>query len=77
MHGLAEDLAGQTVRLAFCDILVCTPSFVDELVKQILEQRGAASLGVIGASERVRHLLIRAATNRDVPDRLDFAVRSA
>lgn len=77
MRVLDDDLAGQTVCLDFSDILVSTPSFVDELVKQILELRSAARLEVIGATDRARHLLIRAASNREVRDRLDFAASDA
>ncbi|MDP2711005.1 MAG: DUF4325 domain-containing protein [Solirubrobacteraceae bacterium] len=70
---LREDLSGQTVSVDFTGILVSTPSFVDEIVKQILNLRHASRLEVIGASDRAHHLLIRAANNRGVRDRLDVA----
>jgi len=74
---LADDLTGQIVVLDFSGIVVSTPSFLDELIKQILERRHASALNVVGATDRARHLLIRAATNREVLDRLDVAVRAA
>lgn len=69
---LVAPLSDHTIVLDFSAVLVCTPSFLDELVKQILEQRGASTVEVLGASARARELLARAAANRDVSDRLVF-----
>jgi hypothetical protein len=73
---LAPDLAGQEVTLDCTDTLVGTPSFLDEVVKQVLEVRGASTLSVHAASPRVQHLLERSAENRQLRDRLLFAVPS-
>jgi len=59
------------------NLLVGTPSFLDEVVKQVLEARNAASLDVTNAPERVRRLIERAGDNRGVSDRLRVTARSA
>lgn len=70
------DLSGRDVVLDCARLLVGTPSFLDEIVKQVLDHRGAQSLCVHGASGRVQDLLQRSAQNRGLRDRLTFAVRS-
>ena len=72
---LAEDLTGQTVVIDLSNLLVGTPSFMDEIVKQVLEQRNASKLEATGATERAQELLERAAENRGVRDRLHVAKR--
>jgi hypothetical protein len=72
---LAEDLTGQTVVIDLSNLLVGTPSFMDEIVKQVLEQRNAGKLEVTGAPERAQALLERSAENRGVRDRLRVATR--
>jgi len=64
------------VVLDCTDLLVGTPSFLDEIVKQILVQRNARSLSVQGASTRAHDLLERSTENRNMRDRLMFAVPS-
>lgn len=73
---LGSDLAGNDVVLDCARLLVGTPSFLDEVLKQVLVERGADSMKVHDASERVQQLLERSAANRDVRDRLVFTVRS-
>jgi len=73
---LAPGLADQDVVLDCAAVLVGTPSFLDEIVKQVLLVRGAKSLSVCMASARVLELVERAATNRGVRDRLMSAVPS-
>jgi len=73
---LGSDLSGSDVVLDCAGLLVGTPSFLDEIVKQVLAERVASSLRVQGASERVQLLLERSAQNRGFRDRLVFAVRS-
>lgn len=70
VRALATDLRGQRVLVDCSNLLVGTPSFLDEIVKQVLEQGGAEALEVSGAPERARELLERAAENRGVRDRL-------
>jgi hypothetical protein len=72
---LSDDLSGETVLLDCSKLLVGTPSFLDEVVKQILQVRDASTLEVSDAPDRVRDLLERAAANRGVRDRLRVAVR--
>lgn len=72
---LPDDLAGRRVVLNCSSLVVGTPSFLDEVVKQVLGQRGADALEVSDAPERARELLERAAANRGVVDRLRVAVR--
>jgi hypothetical protein len=73
---LPSDLADQDVVLDCADLLVGTPSFMDEIVKEVLVIRGARSLSVQMASPRVQHLLERSAENRGLRSRLMFAVPS-
>ena len=70
------DLSGKTVSVDCSKMIVGTPSFLDEVVKQILELRGAEALEVNEAPERARALLERAAENRGVRDRLRIAVQT-
>lgn len=67
---LPADLTGQTILLDCAELVVGTPSFLDEMVKQILVLRQAAVLEVSGAPDRARDLLERAAANRSVHQRL-------
>lgn len=67
------DLSGRSVMLDCSDAVVSTPSFLDEIVKQLFVERDASSLRVQGASLRARDLLIRAAENRGYRDRLTFS----
>jgi hypothetical protein len=73
---LGADLAGEDVVLDCADMLVGTPSFLDEILKQILVVGEAATLSVVSASARAQELLERSAENRDLRDRLMFAVPS-
>jgi hypothetical protein len=63
-------LDGETVALDCSKMLVGTPSFLDEIVKQVLELRAASVLEIFDAPARPRDLLERAAENRGVRDRL-------
>jgi len=71
---LAEDLTGQSVLVDCSNLVVGTPSFMDEIVKQILQQRRAETLEVSGGPARARQLLERSAENRGVRDRVRAAV---
>ncbi|HZI92120.1 MAG TPA: hypothetical protein VFD31_10925 [Thermoleophilaceae bacterium] len=73
---LPADLEGQTVLLDCSELVVGTPSFLDEVVKEILVLRHADVLEVIGGSARARDLLERSATNRSVRERLRVAARA-
>jgi hypothetical protein len=58
-------------------MVVGTPSYLDEIVKQVLGVRRADALLVSGASRRAQQLLERAADNRGLRERLRFAARAA
>jgi hypothetical protein len=73
---LADDLSGTSVLLDCGGLVVATPSFLDELVKQILEQRHADRIDVLNPPDRAWQLLDRAATNRGVRARVAVAVPS-
>jgi hypothetical protein len=73
---LPRDLTSQSVQLDCSRLVVVTPSFCDEVVKQILVERNAATLDVHDASERARELLEQSAQNRGVRDRVRVAVRT-
>jgi hypothetical protein len=75
--GLPADLAGCSVVLDCRSLTVSSPSFVDELVKQVLVVRNADVLNVVAAPERTRTLLERAAENRQVGPRLRVSLRAA
>jgi hypothetical protein len=70
---LAPDLSDLDVVLDCSSMLVGTPSFLDEMVKQVLERRNARTMSVIAASARAHELLERSAVNRGLRDRLHFA----
>lgn len=64
-------------RLSDADVLldcrgtaIATPSFTDEILKQILIERDAHSLEVVNAPHRFAELLVRAAARLGVDDRL-------
>jgi hypothetical protein len=74
---LPGKLVGESVALDCSRMLVGTPSFLDEVVKQVLELRAARELEIFDAPARPRDLLERAAENRGVRDRLRIAVQTS
>jgi len=75
--GLPDDLGGSVVALDCSELTVGSPSFLDEIVKEVLIVRKADLLDVISTSQRARTLLQRAAHNRNVVDRLRFELHAA
>lgn len=73
---LGPDLAGSEIVLDCSSLLVGTPSFLDEILRQVLVERSADILDVRGSSDRVRQLLERSAENRGVASRVRFAAGS-
>ncbi len=71
---LPADLEGHSVLLDCSELVVGTPSFLDEMVKQVLVLRHADALEISGAPNRARDLLERAAQNRSVRQRLRVAM---
>ncbi len=74
LRALADDLTGQGVIVDCSNLVVGTPSFMDEIVKEILERRHADTLQMSGGPSRARELLERSAKNRGVRDRIRIAV---
>jgi hypothetical protein len=68
---LADDLSGTAVTVDCTALQASTPSFVDELVKAVLVDRGGDRLIIKGAPERTVELARRAAQNRGVAGRLE------
>jgi hypothetical protein len=67
---LGNDLSDQTVTVDCGPLLVSSPSFFDELIKQVLIQRRARTLVIENAAHRLRNHAERSASNRGVADRL-------
>jgi len=60
---LPAELAGSEVVIDCSALLATAPSFLDELLNEILLRRHASTLRVVGATPRVRHLLVELADN--------------
>jgi hypothetical protein len=67
---LPQDLSNGQVEIHFEEEFVATPSFMDELVREILVERRALALRLVGAPERASSYAEQAAVTRDVADRL-------
>lgn len=74
---LPSHMAGTSVVLDCSGLVVGTPSFVDEIVKEVLLLRNADRLELTGSSARIATLAERAAANRGVADRLTVVCRAA
>lgn len=72
---LPPNLTGVVVVLDCGRTAISTPSFVDEIVKELLVDREAARLDVVGANERTQGQVVRAAENRNVATRVQSALR--
>jgi hypothetical protein len=75
LSDLPSSLSSISVAIDCQDLTISTPSFWDEIVKQVLESRDASSLSVLQASSRAGELARRAAENRGVADRLSVVLR--
>jgi hypothetical protein len=67
---LPSRLSEADVLLDCQDTAIATPSFTDEILKQILVDRDAHSLEVVNAPDRLAELLERAAVRLGVGERL-------
>ncbi len=72
---LPPSLTGADVLLDCRGIAIATPSFTDEVLKQILMERGARRLTVVHAPRRFTELLQRAAARLSVDERLEIVSR--
>lgn len=76
VRDLQSELAGSGVVIDCSQVRVATPSFLDEIVKEVLEKRHADSLEARDAPDRTQRLLERAAENRGLRERLRAPARS-
>lgn len=67
---LPASLAGETVVVQCRDLASGSTSFADELVKQVLGDRGAATLTLVGAPDRFVAYVRAAAERRGVVARV-------
>jgi len=67
---LPADLTGAVLVVDCAALQASTPSFVDELVKVVLVERNAKLLRLVNARAGTAELARRAATVRQVADRL-------
>lgn len=63
-------LTGETVVLLCRALASGSPSFADEMVKEVLVERGADELVLVGSSERFLQHVTAAAERRDVAGRV-------
>lgn len=63
-------LAGDTVVLLCRALASGSPSFADEMVKEVLVERGADELVLVGSNERFLHHVSAAAERRAVAERV-------
>lgn len=66
------DLRGVIVVIDLSRTDVATPSFLDEFIKAVLQERGAEHLVVKTGSIRLRDLMQRSARRRGLADRVQF-----
>lgn len=77
LAGLPSRMTGTSVVLDCRELIVGTPSFLDEVVKELLVVREADQLEIVGGTARVATLTERAATNRGVAERVTIVTASA
>ena len=70
LSGLPEDLAGEQVSVLARDLLSGSPSFADELVRQLTVERHAESVVVVGAEPTFEGYVRNAAQTHGVADRV-------
>ncbi|HEY0487276.1 MAG TPA: hypothetical protein VGD72_13605 [Mycobacteriales bacterium] len=70
LSSLPADLTGQQVTVLSRDLLSGSPSFADELVRELTVERNAASVVVVGAEPTFEQYVHEAARNHDVGTRV-------
>jgi hypothetical protein len=76
LRGLSRDLSGVKVRLDGSHLGAGSSSYMDELVKEVLEVRHAARLVLEDVTERAAGFARSSAARRRVADRLLLTTRS-
>jgi hypothetical protein len=66
------ELAGRIVEVDCSPLRAPTPSFLDEMLKILVIERGAARVELRRASDRARALAARSAQNRRISGRIGF-----
>lgn len=72
---LAADLSTVEVTVDCGEVTAAAPSFIDELIKEIVIQRHAASLRLVNVPTRTADYARRSAALRQVADRVDVQER--
>lgn len=70
LESLPDNLTGYVVRLSFDETEAASPSFIDQLVKMVLEDRSAAKLEIVRPLDRNALQAESSAARRGVSDRL-------
>ncbi len=70
LANLPTDLTGQTIVMSFRDNRSARPSFVDELVREVLFVRNACCLALHEPPEMVSSTALRSAQSRGLEARL-------
>jgi hypothetical protein len=76
LRELSRDLSGAVVRLDGSHLGAGSSSYMDELVKEVLEVRRAAKLILEDVTERAAGFATSSAARRHVSDRLQLTTRS-
>lgn len=71
---LPPDISGLLVEVDCGPLRAPSTSFVDELLKIVVVERGASLLRLTNASDRARALALRSAQNFDIVDRVEMPV---
>ncbi len=69
-HDVPQDLAGTTVVISGRDVVASSASYVDELVRQVLDVRAAAELVLVSPPDQFRDRVLEAAQRRGVTNRV-------
>lgn len=67
---LPDDLTGAEVRVSFRGVTTAAPSYIDEIIYLILEQRGARVLKLQDVAPRIAKFADLSAKRRQLCDRL-------
>lgn len=67
---LPDDLTGAEVRVDFRSADTAAPSFIDEIIAVVLQERNARVLKLENVAPRIARYADRSAVRRDVADRL-------
>lgn len=67
---VASSLRGEDLVVLCRDLASASTSFADQLVKEVVEERGAAALVLVGAPDRFVQLVRESAARRGASDRV-------